>query len=150
MDWSNHDAWLQAKRSLWVLGDPQSDSYQVAGYTKEVRNLYFVVVVNSGHLLPMDQPEAAFEMASRFIRGESLADIPVTYPIDTHKSLMQELGLTVTMSVPPVHHAYYGYNPPFSLLQHFVTFMLGCVMALVVVSVWHRYYNPHRDYETIP
>lgn len=37
----------------------------------------FLIVRNSGHLLPMDLPETALEMIERFIKNKSFADVPL-------------------------------------------------------------------------
>jgi carboxypeptidase C (cathepsin A) len=36
----------------------------VAGYHKQVDNLHFLIILNSGHLVPMDQPRNALDLVS--------------------------------------------------------------------------------------
>ncbi|CAN0480730.1 unnamed protein product, partial [Hapterophycus canaliculatus] len=36
--------------------------------------LTFLVVLNSGHMVPLDQPRAALDMLRRFVRGQPFSD----------------------------------------------------------------------------
>ena len=45
MEWSGHDDWLDAPRGLWKVND------YPAGWSKELDQLSFVVVYNSGHMV---------------------------------------------------------------------------------------------------
>ncbi|CAN0491871.1 unnamed protein product, partial [Laminaria digitata] len=38
--------------------------------------LTFLVVLNSGHMVPLDRPRPALDMLTRFIRGLPFADSP--------------------------------------------------------------------------
>ena len=49
----------------------------VAGEVFQLDNLVFLIVRNSGHLLPMDVPEAALDMITRFVEGSSFRDVPL-------------------------------------------------------------------------
>jgi len=64
LKWKGTDAYRLAERHIWRVGG------QVAGYAREVRNLKQVMVRNSGHILPFDQPIWAFDMISRFIEDK--------------------------------------------------------------------------------
>lgn len=71
VEWSGSEAWLDPslyERGLWMV-----DSYP-AGYSKTVGNLNFVIVYNSGHLVPMNQPVAAYDLITRFLEGDSFID----------------------------------------------------------------------------
>ena len=72
MDWKGADGWRKAPRGLWVA--PRK---QVAGYTKEHLALQFVVVYNSGHLVPYNQPAHALDLIVRFLKNQSFADYPL-------------------------------------------------------------------------
>ena len=77
MEWSQGgDEWLYANRSLWVPAHGDYES-QVAGYAKEVGNLSFVIVRNSGHLVPYNSPKNALDLVTRFVKGDSYADHPL-------------------------------------------------------------------------
>lgn len=68
MDWKGKKGWPSAKRGLWMTGQ------NVSGYSKEFQGLKFVVVYNSGHLVPFNQPVPALDLVTRFLRGESFMD----------------------------------------------------------------------------
>ena len=59
----------QTGRDIWRVGN------DVAGYSKEVRNLKVVMVRDSGHMVPMDQPLWALDMIDQFVREKPL---PIT------------------------------------------------------------------------
>lgn len=78
MAWSGQTNWLNPyvnQRGLWVVDG------EVAGYGKGYKNLQFVVVYNSGHLVPYNVPKPALDLVNRFLGGESFVDtdLPV-YP----------------------------------------------------------------------
>jgi len=68
MDWNGKKEWLDAPRGLWMTEDYES------GWAKEYNGLFFVVVYNSGHMVPYNQPVPAFDLLTRFLRGESFID----------------------------------------------------------------------------
>jgi hypothetical protein len=68
MDWSGVEQWTKAPRGLWVVGN------QSAGYSKRHLGLEFVVVYNSGHLVPYNQPVHALDLVTRFLQNKSFAD----------------------------------------------------------------------------
>ncbi|KAG7397455.1 hypothetical protein PHYBOEH_000734 [Phytophthora boehmeriae] len=63
--WTDTAKYRVAKRQPWVV-----DS-QVAGLVKSAGNMSYVVVLNAGHLVPVDQPEASLDMIRRFVNNES-------------------------------------------------------------------------------
>ncbi|GAB5356359.1 hypothetical protein AAMO2058_000283800 [Amorphochlora amoebiformis] len=65
LDWPGAAEYLNAKREIW------RGTGQIFGWAKEVTgtNLTEVVVAGAGHMVPMDEPEAAKDMISRFIKG---------------------------------------------------------------------------------
>lgn len=66
--WSGTVDYRVAHRKPWMLdGD-------VVGLAKSSGNMSYVVVTNSGHLVPMDQPKAALDMMRRFLTGEPFAE----------------------------------------------------------------------------
>jgi hypothetical protein len=68
MDWSGSDEWKAANRGLWIVND------QPAGYAKAFKNLNFVVVYNSGHLVPYNVPENALDLITRFLNNATFYD----------------------------------------------------------------------------
>jgi carboxypeptidase C (cathepsin A) len=74
MQWSGQQDWLdptKTRRGLWIY-----DRYP-AGYSRPLGNLEFVVVYNSGHLVPYNQPGVALDLIQRFVNGRSFADHPL-------------------------------------------------------------------------
>jgi carboxypeptidase C (cathepsin A) len=69
MDWSGADKWKTARRGLWMVND------EVAGYAKSHGGLDFVVVYNSGHLVPQNLPIPALDLITRFVMNEEFSDI---------------------------------------------------------------------------
>ena len=64
--WPGHNAFLAAKKIIWkVLPSDQ----QVAGYVRQTGEFTQAVVRNAGHILPADQPRAAYDLISRFIKN---------------------------------------------------------------------------------
>jgi hypothetical protein len=68
MEWSGASEWTKAQRSLWVVGDA------AAGYSKRHKSLEFVVVYNSGHLVPYNQPVNALDLITRVLKNEHFGD----------------------------------------------------------------------------
>jgi len=64
LKWKGSEAYRQAKRVIWRYDN------DVAGYAREVDNLRQVMVRNSGHILPFDQPHWALDMITRFIEDK--------------------------------------------------------------------------------
>jgi hypothetical protein len=81
MDWSGHSDWLDPKayrRALWMV-----DEYP-AGWSKTVNNLEFLIVYNSGHLVPYNVPVHAMDLVTRLVTNKTFGDvtIPVVFDID--------------------------------------------------------------------
>ena len=68
MSWSGSKEWKTAKRGVWLVDD------EPAGYARATKNLEFVVVYNSGHLMPMNQPKTALDLVSRMVNGIKFGD----------------------------------------------------------------------------
>ena len=83
MDWSGATDWKnphKTRRGLWVVDN------MPAGYSKPLKNLNFVVVYNSGHLVPYNQPKAALDLVTRYLTGTSFVDheLPVFAPKESN------------------------------------------------------------------
>jgi len=70
IQWDGQNQYLSAEKIIWKV--EQTDQ-QVAGYVRQALNFRQVLVRNAGHILPADQPRAAFDMISRFIFDISFA-----------------------------------------------------------------------------
>ena len=67
LDWKGRKAYHEVDRKIWRVGG------EVAGYAREVGNFKQIMVRNSGHILPYDQPEWGYDMIQRFIENRSFA-----------------------------------------------------------------------------
>lgn len=78
MVWSGQSSWLDpyvTQRGLWLVDG------KVAGYAKSHRGLEFVVVYNSGHLVPYNVPRQALDLITRFLGSQPFADVDLPiYP----------------------------------------------------------------------
>jgi hypothetical protein len=72
--WRGNGDWQDPRRytrGVWLVDD------YPAGYAKTLHNLNFVIVYNSGHLVPMNQPKVALDMLERFLQNQSFIDRPL-------------------------------------------------------------------------
>ncbi len=65
-DWKYSKEFASAKRSIWKVAN---NDKEIAGYAKNYANFTQVVLRNSGHIVPFDQPRAALDMINRFINS---------------------------------------------------------------------------------
>mmetsp|Transcript_6539 Transcript_6539/g.15120 ORF Transcript_6539/g.15120 Transcript_6539/m.15120 type:complete len:438 (+) Transcript_6539:19-1332(+) len=63
MPWPFQDEFNNAPRTIWSVDG------LTAGYAKSAANLTEVLILDSGHLVPCNQPAVAYEMLTRFIAG---------------------------------------------------------------------------------
>ncbi|CAF1234212.1 unnamed protein product [Adineta steineri] len=70
MDWVDKLEWKyanelrNAERKVWKVKD---DDKEVAGYIKQANSFFVAWIRNAGHMVPADQPRAAFDLIDRFI-----------------------------------------------------------------------------------
>jgi vitellogenic carboxypeptidase-like protein len=70
MDWVDKLEWQYAEqlrgaeRKIWKVKD---DDSEVAGYIKQAESFFVAWVRNAGHMVPADQPRAAFDLIDRFV-----------------------------------------------------------------------------------
>lgn len=86
--------WSSASRSLWKMGR------EVAGEYFNLENLSFLIVRNSGHLLPMDIPATALEMIDRFSSDVTFADVSLPSEKEYLEKLYRLSGGPVPLPVP--------------------------------------------------
>ncbi len=67
LDWNGKDNWGESHPGVWQV------NHQPAGYSRQYRNLQSLVVLNSGHMVPLDQPEVALEMFRGFLEGKEFS-----------------------------------------------------------------------------
>jgi len=68
LTWKRSAEYLKTKKIVWRINPSDSN---VAGFAKEVGNFRQVIIRNAGHMVPLDQPESAFDMITRFVEGKS-------------------------------------------------------------------------------
>ncbi|CAM9829589.1 unnamed protein product, partial [Ectocarpus sp. 13 AM-2016] len=78
-DWTGDKEWESARRGVWLSDDKEEGHWghrRPIGYVKEKRGnpLTFLLVLNSGHMVPLDQPRAALDMLKRFLSGDAFSD----------------------------------------------------------------------------
>ena len=61
MNWEGTNRWKWTRKEIWTRYG------EVKGWAKVAGNLWFVFANNAGHLVPIDQPEAAFSMFGHFV-----------------------------------------------------------------------------------
>lgn len=64
LQWDGAKEYARTGRTIWKV---RATDGEVAGYSRSFRQFYRVIVRNAGHLLPLDQPERAFDMIDRFV-----------------------------------------------------------------------------------
>ena len=61
LQWSGQDEWRKAQPGIWSVNG------RTAGYMKTHRSLQYLLVLDAGHMVPLDQPQASLDMLSRFL-----------------------------------------------------------------------------------
>jgi hypothetical protein len=146
MEWSGKKEWMDAPRGLWMVNGTQ------AGWAKEHGNLSFVVVYNSGHMVPYNQPKPAFDLVTRLLTGASFLDIEsplirAEAALPTRKTVVPALSMSVlgsssSSSLEDSMMPHAGH----SLATVVVSMLVG---ALMTVLFLRRPRQP-RTYQSIP
>jgi hypothetical protein len=74
LEWRGRGEWEDAPRGMWKMGLATPDEY-AAGWAKELGGLTFVVVYNSGHMVPYNVPGPAYDLLVRFLTSRSFIDV---------------------------------------------------------------------------
>ena len=61
LNWEGTAAWKRTRKQVWTVNG------EIKGWAKVSGNLWFVLVNKAGHMVPTDQPEAAFNMLGHFV-----------------------------------------------------------------------------------
>lgn len=64
LKWKGGIGYKLSPRKIWKL---EGEAVDVAGYITSFENFHYAVVRNSGHMVPYDQPKAAFELITKFV-----------------------------------------------------------------------------------
>ncbi|RXN33407.1 putative serine carboxypeptidase CPVL [Labeo rohita] len=70
VNWSRADEYKKAERFHWKV---RPSDTEVAGYVRQVGELFQVIVRGGGHILPYDQPERSFDMIDRFLSKDGFS-----------------------------------------------------------------------------
>lgn len=68
MNWGGKSAFAAAPRLQWI-----TDDGEIGGYIQKSLGLSFLTIVQSGHLVTIDQPSLAYQMIRTFINNEPFA-----------------------------------------------------------------------------
>lgn len=68
LNWAGSNKYYDAPRVIYKV-TPNDD--RVAGYVRQVDNLYQVIIRSAGHMVPYDQPRVAYDMITRFVNNQS-------------------------------------------------------------------------------
>ncbi|GAX27526.1 vitellogenic carboxypeptidase-like protein [Fistulifera solaris] len=95
MKWKGADNWMDAPRGLWKVND------YPAGWAKEYKSLQYVVVYNSGHMVPYNVPESAYDLLKRLLTKKSFIDdeapvIRAPKSVSDHMSMSKHMAGTTT------------------------------------------------------
>jgi len=105
LQWAGRDAWVQAQPGVWLVDK------QPAGYIKTYKNLQSLLVLNAGHMVPMDVPKHAFDMIARFLAdqdfssGSAVVGVSLVNP-DEGKCDARKRGSSLTTAIKRM----FGYN----------------------------------------
>ena len=124
MEWNGQDEWRTAERGLWMVND------EVAGFSKALDGLQFVVVYNAGHLLPNSNPKQALDLITRFVTDHQFLDIPLP-------SFHDKAPISSTKEPESNQHRSTPFNEPISHLLFAVALAAGC-FALGYVAATTR------------
>lgn len=64
LNWEGINQWKRTQKQIWTR------SGEVEGWAKVSGNLWYVHVNGAGHMVPTDEPEAAFTMLGHFLYNE--------------------------------------------------------------------------------
>mmetsp|Transcript_13826 Transcript_13826/g.22234 ORF Transcript_13826/g.22234 Transcript_13826/m.22234 type:complete len:571 (+) Transcript_13826:106-1818(+) len=140
MDWKGKEEWLDADRGVWMVEDKKGGE---GGWAKEYLSLKFVIVYNSGHMVPYNQPVAAMDLLNRFLRNETFLDVP---------------SPTIRFGDTSVASAYEMANPkkapeetPFPIpVIVLLAFLAGVVFTILGAKLWYSRRGAKEGYTRIP
>lgn len=61
LNWEGVPRWKRTRKEIWTIHG------EIKGWAKVAGNLWFAFVNGAGHMVPSDQPEAAFNLLGHFI-----------------------------------------------------------------------------------
>jgi len=139
MKWSGQKAWAVAGRGIWMMKSDET----VAGYVKKYANLSFLVVKNSGHLVPYNKPMLALDLIERFLQDAPFLDIPLpsfllspppkaARTVEFKEQSIYDEEETVAPAFDENHSGFYW------LLWHCVGAMVCFLAGFLASNAWRR------------
>jgi hypothetical protein len=117
---------------------------EMSGYAKVIKNLQFLVVYNSGHLVPYNQPRHSLDLILRVVKGKRFLDhqIPVVF---------KTAATIITDSKPKAKTGWSGdSNREETLILILVSFAFGYATSIVLSRLHiHCFGRGDRGYEMI-
>jgi len=99
LSWAHAEEWSISKRYAWkVSSSSTATDESPAGYVKSHRNLSLLKIKNAGHMVPMDQPQVAFEMMKTFLLNDSFEGFSKS---DNEQMIPQTKPINVVMCEDP-------------------------------------------------
>lgn len=68
LKWSGHRKFSNARRRVYREG--KGNQTAITGYIQQAEHLTLAVVINSGHILPYEQPSVALDLVAKFVNSE--------------------------------------------------------------------------------
>jgi carboxypeptidase C (cathepsin A) len=137
MRWNGESGWKNASRGLWVVDGKPS------GYSRSYANLNFLVVSNSGHLVPNNLPMDALDLITRFVTDEKFNDVMLpTFDLPQTKSKHVERAIPVGR-----HDAQAYFHAMLLLVVAIVCFFSGMISASRIGWGYNRGYTPIASHE---
>lgn len=68
LKWTKSRQYQHSRKTIYKV---KPDDKVVAGYVRQADNLIYVLIRNSGHMVPYDQPRVAKDMITRFVKKQS-------------------------------------------------------------------------------
>jgi len=143
MEWKGKDEWNDAPRGLWnVNGYP-------GGWAKELKGLSYVVVYNSGHMVPYNQPEPAYDLLKRLLTQQSFLDDEMPkIRVQPQYKIEKKGTADDDFSTGPTHMSRHHNN------MHWMTgiifFLIGIVSTLFVLRFTGGSLGSKGGYSAVP
>mmetsp|Transcript_14997 Transcript_14997/g.36884 ORF Transcript_14997/g.36884 Transcript_14997/m.36884 type:complete len:583 (+) Transcript_14997:269-2017(+) len=131
MDWKSKSEWLDASRGVWMSQNVKGGE---GGWAKEYGSLKFVVVYNSGHMVPYNQPIAALDLLRRFLTNESFVDVKTPQIRYGDYSVGDKYIMSNPIIQPPN-----GFDPTSTVtLTSLMAFVAGIVCTIIFLKFWDK------------
>lgn len=133
LPWDGARGWMQDyERGLWLPFEKT-----LGGYVKAFRNLEFLVVINSGHLVPFNRDRVALDLVSRFLANKSYLDrsLPKFNIVAKQRNRNSNSDGTVD-AIPGRRHLF---SLGSTVLLAFLAFATGFVLARRIPTAHHGY-----------